>query len=255
MQYHRRQRHTRRATAPLGKRQPSSSQKDKVPSRNSSKTQSSQPSPGKDTIPNQKQATSTRTLRRRVQVDNRNRKSSSSIPSGSGFTERREFQHDGGRPPQQLNTVTHKPCISAFVDGKSTNSSACEPTVTDSSRKQCRSTTTTSSSLTPDTTPGSSVSFIHRFLHDCSPPLDHLLSRFVDVGFQTPAILREVAEKWTTEERRELMKRVEPGLNGKKITELELAALERGFQALYSRSKSSFSHRFHYQLDNWIHRH
>jgi hypothetical protein len=57
-------------------------------------------------------------------------------------------------------------------------------------------------------------------LQNCSPQGHR--SRFVDIGFQDPDILREVADKWTFEEQRELMKLIAPRLNGKNITELEL---------------------------------
>ncbi len=75
------------------------------------------------------------------------------------------------------------------------------------------------------------LSHIHAFLSSCSPPLDHLLSRFVDLGFKSSSILLEVASNWTQEERHHLLMKLSRGHNGAAVTELELAALEKKFSA------------------------
>ena len=113
------------------------------------------------------------------------------------------------------------------IDG--INKPSC-PSVGDGQSTQLQASRTPS-----NTTSGPhSISHIHNFLQSCSPPLDHLFARFFDFGFQTPDIIKDVAQKWTTEERRGLMKRIGPGPNGNIMTELELVALEKGFQALRS---------------------
>lgn len=73
------------------------------------------------------------------------------------------------------------------------------------------------------------LSHVHAFLSSCSPPLDHLLSRFVDLGFKSSSILLEVALNWTQEERHDLLMKLSRGHNGAAVTELELAALEKKF--------------------------
>jgi hypothetical protein len=93
-----------------------------------------------------------------------------------------------------------------------------------------------SSSTSSDTT--RTLLHIRRFLCKLSPPLEPILSRFIDLGFHSPEILREVANNWSADERRELLKRLAPGPSGKMLTELEVFALERGFNAL-RRSTSS----------------
>ena len=57
--------------------------------------------------------------------------------------------------------------------------------------------------------------YIHNFLKSCSPSLGHLLFRFVDLGFHSPELLREVTNNWTENEWRELMNRLPPSSNGK----------------------------------------
>jgi hypothetical protein len=85
--------------------------------------------------------------------------------------------------------------------------------------------------------PARSISHVHSFLRSCEPPLEHLLPRFFDLGFHSQGLLQVVACKWTTEERRELLRRLAPGPNGEMtVTELELAALDRAFDALRSAS-------------------
>ena len=74
------------------------------------------------------------------------------------------------------------------------------------------------------------VKRIRSFLLSCSPPLGHLLSRFIDIGFTSTAILLEVASNWTKDERMELLKELPLGPNGVPVTQLELMALERRFQ-------------------------
>ena len=118
---------------------------------------------------------------------------------------------DEGCPIVTNISIDKPPCPSAISSGKNTQASG-----------------------TPSNTTSHSITYVHNFLQNCAPPLDHLLSRFIDVGFHNPDMLREVAKKWTGEERRELMKRVAPGLDGKVMTELELASLEKGFLALRS---------------------
>ena len=225
MHYHRVARN-RRAATPFGKGQPCSGRRDNVSGCITSRKQRSRPAQ-LDFIPflgvdTQKWATSTHTSRRRALVDHRGSLSSPSSNPAPTIQK--------GDPPQQLrsrNTGNNEPsCLPSFGHGQSPKTPACKSTVTNCDL-DFSPTNITSSCI-------SSMSYIHHFLQDCSPPLDHLLSRFVDLGFQTQDILREVAHVWTSEERRELMGRLAPGPNGNKLTELELAALERGFQALRS---------------------
>jgi hypothetical protein len=169
----------------------------------------------KDTIPSQKQPKFTRTSQRlrHAQVDEC-KLSSTNRPSPIDSPQRPESGDTG---------INQKSCLSVGH----TQTPACEPTVTN--RELDRPvTTTTPGNWSSDST--RSISSIHDFLQNCSPPLNHILSRFIDLGFQSPDMLREVAHKWTTEERRDLMKRLAPGPKGNRMNELELAALERGFQ-------------------------
>ena len=224
MNYHRVARNRRAATS-FGKGQPCSGRRDNVSGCITSKGQRSQPAQ-LDFIPflgvdSQKWATSTHTSRRRALVDHRGLLSSRSSDPGPTI--------QNGDSPQQRrsrNPGNNESSCLSFGHGQSPQTPACESTLTNC-ELDFSTTTTTSSCI-------SSMTYIHHFLQDCSPPLDHLLSRFVDLGFQTHGILKEVAHVWTSEERRELMRRLAPGPNGNKMTELELAALERGFQALRS---------------------
>jgi len=85
----------------------------------------------------------------------------------------------------------------------------------------------------PSTAPSAALPTIHAFLQKCAPSMEHLLSRFVDLGFHSWDILHAVANRWTADERRSLLKRLHPS-DGKAISELELAALENGFSSLRS---------------------
>jgi hypothetical protein len=76
-----------------------------------------------------------------------------------------------------------------------------------------------------------SICPIHHFLKNCAPSLEHYLYRFIDLGFQSPDLLQQVADNWTADEKRSLLRRLAPA-NGQVITELELAAFERGFSCL-----------------------
>jgi hypothetical protein len=179
----------------------------------------------------QRNTTSTRTSQRSALLDHRRLSSSHSSESEySGPPEQ-----DGGSPPQHpksRDTGINEPSyLPAFGHGQNPQVPACESTMP---YDEDRSTTTITSSSFCTSSPSQSMSYIHHFLQNCSPPLDHLLSRFVDLGFQNQGILGEVAYNWKSEERRELMRRLAPGPMGKTITEVELAAFERGFQALRS---------------------
>jgi hypothetical protein len=58
----------------------------------------------------------------------------------------------------------------------------------------------------------------------------------VDLGFKSVDVLKEVACRWTTDERLELLKKLQvpQGLSGGEISELELLVfLERRFQKYY----------------------
>jgi len=91
----------------------------------------------------------------------------------------------------------------------------------------------TQASSTVTRTSRGAVYTVHQFLRNCAPSMEHLLYRFVEIGFQSLDKLQAVADFWTADERRDLLKRLPPS-NGKCITELELAALERGFCAFHS---------------------
>lgn len=127
------------------------------------------------------------------------------------------------------------------------NLSNCTPSRTSSRPLQLQITPWLAKSTTTVTMPSSSpvepirsssVSYIHNFLRNCSPSLEHLLSRFIDLGFHSQEILQEVACKWTDNDRRSLMTRLAPDLNGRKMTEVEMMALEKGFYALSSKYAS-----------------
>lgn len=69
---------------------------------------------------------------------------------------------------------------------------------------------------------------IRNFLKSCSPSLEHLLSQFVNVGFKSPEILKEVACRWSKDERLEVLRKLQ--VTEGDVSELELIALERRFQ-------------------------
>ena len=94
------------------------------------------------------------------------------------------------------------------------------------------SATTTYSSATHV---GTGIPSVHDFLRNCSPSMDHLLYRLVDLGFKSPDILQAVADNWTADERRDLLKRLSPSSNNKGVSELELATLEKGFYTIRSK--------------------
>jgi type II secretory pathway pseudopilin PulG len=170
----------------------------------------------KEIILNQKLARSSRTSQRlREPVDNRRVSSSRSSP------------YDSPQRPKSRDTGNTPSCLSSFSQDQDPQVPGGESTTTN--RDLDRSIRTTNSTWSPNSI--RSMSYIHGFLQNCSPPLNHILSRFIDLGFRSPDTLSEVAHKWTMEERRDLMKRLGPGPDGNKMTELELAALERGFQA------------------------
>jgi len=79
------------------------------------------------------------------------------------------------------------------------------------------------------------LNHIHHFLKSCSPPLGHLLARFVDLGFKSVDILKEVSCSWTKDERLELLGKLRTArsLHGGEVSELELFALERRFRKYF----------------------
>jgi hypothetical protein len=81
----------------------------------------------------------------------------------------------------------------------------------------------------PPVNMGNQVDHIHHFLKSCSPSMEHLLSCFVNLGFRSVDILKEVACSWTGNERLEILKKLRVPEGGQ-ISELELIVLERRFQ-------------------------
>jgi hypothetical protein len=79
------------------------------------------------------------------------------------------------------------------------------------------------------------LSHMYEFLKSCSPPLGHLLSRFVNLGFKSPDILKEVSSNLTRDERIEVLRKLQVplGSQGGEVSEVELVALERRFQKYY----------------------
>jgi hypothetical protein len=59
--------------------------------------------------------------------------------------------------------------------------------------------------------------------------MEHLLSCFVNLGFKSVDILKEVACSWTGDEQLEILKKLRVPQGGE-ISELELIVLERRFQ-------------------------
>jgi len=73
------------------------------------------------------------------------------------------------------------------------------------------------------------IAEIHKFLLTCVPPMGHFLARFMGLGITSSEFLYSLSSKWTTAERRKLLKMLPPGPQGEQVTELELAALENRF--------------------------
>jgi hypothetical protein len=139
--------------------------------------------------------------------------------------------------PRGQETEATTPSSGVSSDLNPLKAPACEPTVI-----RCESDCSTTNAPSPshsDMPHSTGVTYIRTFLRNCIPSLEHILSRFIDLGFHSPNILRDVACYWTDNECRELMKQIAPGRNGIRMTELELFALERGLHALRRTTSTS----------------